>query len=92
MALPPPQELIYQILSFVPDNNTLYICSRVCRAWAPVAQGRLFETIVIRWKQEAAKFLELLKASPHIAKLPRLLSVREGRWSHKEPLRRGFPC
>jgi hypothetical protein len=92
MVSPLPQELIDQILSFVTDDKTLRICSRTCRAWAPVAQGRLFEDITIHYKEDADKFLGLLNASPHIARLPRLLGVREGRgrWPHEEKYAEGF--
>jgi len=92
MVSPLPQELIDQILSFVTDDKTLRICSRTCRAWAPVAQGRLFEDITIHYKEDADKFLGLLNASPHIARLPRLLVVVEGRrrQRHEEKYAEGF--
>jgi hypothetical protein len=94
MVSPLPQELIDQILSFVTDDKTKTFrsCSRTCRAWAPVAQGRLFEHITIHSKKRADKFLGLLNASPHIARLPRLVEVREGRgrWPHEEKYAEGF--
>jgi hypothetical protein len=92
MVSPLPQELIDQILSFVTDDKTLRRCSRTCRAWAPVAQGRLFEDTTIHYKEDADKFLGLLDASPHIARLPRLLEVHEGRGRrpHEEKYAEGF--
>jgi hypothetical protein len=94
MVSPLPQELIDQILSFVTDDKTktLRSCSRTCRAWAPLAQGWLFEDITIHYKEDADKFLGLLSVSPHIARFPRLLEVREGRGRrpHEEKYAEGF--
>jgi hypothetical protein len=79
--MPPylPPELIENTIERIEHQKTLAACSLVCRMWAPIAQSKYFRYLHFGPSpDEAIRFLQMIRESPHIALLPR--SIRSSQW------------
>ncbi|KAF7369421.1 hypothetical protein MVEN_00271400 [Mycena venus] len=62
-----PQELIYAIVDFIDDTQTLKTCALVGAAFREPSQRLLFRSLWLRERGNCSSVLNLLRDSPHLA-------------------------